>query len=42
MKLFKRKKIDRFSVEVTKDDIAEKIFKNIKTILKNPKLWIKK
>ena len=40
----KRRKIrlDKTSVEVTKDDIAAKIFKNIKTILKNPKLWIKR
>jgi len=35
-------RIDKTSVEVTKDDIAAKLFKNIKTILKNPKLWIKK
>jgi len=37
-----KKKIDRFSVEVTKDDITAKLFKNIRTILKNPKLWIKR
>ena len=36
------KHIDKYSVDVSKEEIAEKIFKNIKTILKNPKLWIKK